>query len=76
MTIEIYMIAHKGNSPCFEFTTCCRDCAIQELKSGKWVEFDKWASKFPQDYAGVTCEICENEIHPIDSFEFIEGVEY
>lgn len=69
------MIAHK-RSPYYEFKTCCRDCAIRELKRGKWVDFDNWASKFPQDHAGVECEICDNEIYPIESFVFIEGIEY
>lgn len=54
MSIQIYRVSEKENSPSFMHNEVCRECAEKFQKKGLSIEFDSHLYKYIYEKSGVT----------------------
>lgn len=54
MSIQIYRVSEKENSPSFMHNEVCRECAEKFQKNGLSLEFDSHLQKYVDENDGIT----------------------
>lgn len=76
MAIEIYRTSKSHTSPSFDHQVVCRECAIQKVEEGYYVELDGYATKYVRDFTGSECEVCGTGIRAVRTIKEIDGAIY